>query len=169
MMRIAKRIKSLQDEINQDFLQRQPTEDFNRETEESSMRSPPSRKHHRDREYEPAHGFGDTRDPVKIATEIEDMPTPPEICQVMIGGRPIDLHSFEDYMVWRISPYQMRTVLRYRTARIMEEIKNYSSSPKAKFGGNIFIMIIFIALMLVIGIGVLMFMPQITAFFKGFI
>lgn len=170
MSRISRRMRDLQDEIDKDYSRTEPDYYADNQGEEAQpMRKPPSRKYHQDREFEPSHGFGDTRDSVKIATEIEDYPTPPGICEVMIGGRPIDLHTFEDYMVWRISPYQMRTVLRYRTARIMEEIKNYSSSPKARMGGNFFVMIIFIAIMLVAGLAIFMFMPQITAFFKGFI
>ena len=162
-MRIGNRVKNLQDEINQDFMQQEDPR------YQQQAQPPPSNMYYQDREFDPSHGFGDTRDPVKIATDIEDFPTPPGICEVMIGGRPIDLHAFEDYMVWRISPYQMRTVLRYRTARIMEEIKNYSSSPKVKMGGNFFIMIMIVIIMLVVGVAVLMFMPQLTGFFKGFI
>lgn len=165
-MRISKRIKNLQDEINDDYLRSSQQTDY-RNNERESVSSPPSRVYYPDREEE-THGFGDTRDSVKIATDIENNPMPPGICEILIGGRPIDLHMFEDYMVWRISPYQMRTVLRYRTARIMEEIKNYSSSPKAKFGSNIFILIIIAAAFAVVGIMVLLYMPQIMAFFKGF-
>jgi len=169
MKRISKRINDLQDEINEDFLRSQQPTDYENDQRDVQphMRPPPSNLYRQDRDT--SHGFGDTRDSVKIATNIEDNPMPPGICEVMIGGRPIDLHMFEDYMVWRISPYQMRTVLRYRTARIMEEIKNYSSSPKAKFGSNIFILIIIAAIFLIVGIAILMFMPQLTEMFKGFI
>jgi len=168
MARINKRVKDLQDEINEDFYKSQePGYSSNQRDVQQHMRTPPSRVYYSDREE--SHGFGDTRDSVGIAKDIEDNPMPPGICEVMIGGRPVDLHMFEDYMVWRISPYQMRTVLRYRTARIMEEIKNYSSSPKAKFGSNIFILIIIAVAFLVIGVLVLMYMPQITQFFKGFV
>jgi len=166
MRRIGNRVKDLQDEINEDF-QNTNEPDANQRDMQPHMRTPPSRVYYPDREE--THGFGDTRDSVRIAKDIEKHPMPPGICEVMIGGRPIDLHMFEDYMVWRISPYQMRTVLRYRTARIMEEIKNYSSSPKAKFGSNIFILIIIAIAFLVIGVMVLMYMPQITEFFKGFV
>jgi len=159
MKRIMNRVNRLQDEIDENYIN---------ESQKQNMQPPPSRTYHQDREYEPSHGFGDTKDPVRIATSIEDNPMPPGICEILIGGRPIDLHMFENYMVWRVSPYQMRTVLRYRTARIMEEIKNYSSSPKAKMGGNFFIMLIIIIIMLVVGIGIFTYMPQITAFFKGF-
>jgi len=114
-------------------------------------------------------GFGDTRDPTALAKQIEQNPTPHGIGRLLIGGRPIDLHMFEDYMVWKISPYQLRTVLRYRNARVMEEIKNYSSVPvvKLKFGS---IMLIIIAIVMgVVGFLVVTSMPQVMEMFKGFL
>ena len=114
-------------------------------------------------------GFGDTRDATKIAKEIEANPTPPGILPIRIAGRPIDLHMFEDYMVWKISPFQLRTVLRYRNARVMEEMKNYSSSPIGKMKGSTILLIMFAIMMLIGGVMILLFMPDIMAMFKGFI
>ena len=174
MSRINNRIKNLQEDIYKDYMQSKQS-DYDESNQrdiqphmQQHMQPPPSNLYYQDRAEE-AHGFGDTRDSVKIAKEIENNPTPPGVCEVLIGGRPIDLHMFEDYMVWRISPYQMRTVLRYRTGRIMEEIKNYSSSPKAKMKGNMIILIAIAAVFLIIGLMVLMYMPQLTEMFKGFI
>ena len=114
-------------------------------------------------------GFGDSRDSTAFAKEIERFPTPKGLIEERIAGRPIDLHMFEDYMVWKISPFQLRTVLRYRNARVMEEIKNYSSVPTVKFKGGTLLLIILFVFMLVIGILIMMYMPQLTEMFKGFI
>ena len=114
-------------------------------------------------------GFGDTRDPTEIARSVEDHPTPPGICKIMIGGRPIDLHEFEDYLVWKVSPYQIRTLLRYHNARTIEELKNYSLRPTLKMKSGTLVLIILAIVFLIGGLAVFMFMPEITAMFKGFV
>jgi len=120
-------------------------------------------------EEERTSGFGDTRNPVAIAKGVENNPVPHGICQVMIGGRPIDLHMFEDYMVWKVSPYQLRTLLRYHNARTIEEIKNYSLRPTLKMKSGTLILIIVAILMLVGGLAIFMFMPEITAMLQGYV
>lgn len=114
-------------------------------------------------------GFGDTRNPVSIAKNVENHPTPPGICEIMIGGRPIDLHAFEDYLVWKVSPYQLRTLLRYHNARTIEEIKNYSLRPALKLKSGTLVLIVAAILMLIGGLAIFIFMPELTAMFKGFV
>jgi len=114
-------------------------------------------------------GFGDTRNPVSIAKNVENHPTPPGVCEIIIGGRPIDLHMFEDYLVWKVSPYQLRTLLRYHNARTIEEIKNYSLRPTLKLKSGTLMLVIVAILMLVGGLAIFMFMPEITAMLQGYV
>ena len=90
---------------------------------------------------------------------------------MMIGGRPIDLHQLENYLVWQTSPYVMKTLMRYHNAKTMEEIKSYASRKIGRGAGvnakTIILIILFIGMALV-GIIMLLFMPQIMSFFKGF-
>lgn len=114
--------------------------------------------------------YGDTRSPVKLATEIERDPTPKGAFEITIGGRPIDLHQLENYMVWKTSPYVIKTLMRYHNAKTMEEIKSYSSRRRS--GGNLnlksLMLILLCVGMAVVGIIMVIYMPQIMAFFKGF-
>jgi len=113
--------------------------------------------------------YGETKSPVKLAVEIEKHPTPKGVLELKIGGRPIDLHQIEDYMVWKINPYNMKTLMRYHNAKTMEEIKSYS---RRRSGGGMplrTIMLIMLMIgMAVIGLIIVMFMPQIMQFFRGF-
>ena len=113
--------------------------------------------------------YGETKSPVKLAVEIEKKPTPKGVLELKIGGRPIDLHQMEDYMVWKINPYNMKTLMRYHNAKTMEEIKSYS---RRRSGGGMPLRTIMLIMLLigmsVVGLIMVMFMPQIMQFFRGF-
>lgn len=115
--------------------------------------------------------YGDTRAPVKLATEIENDPTSKGVLEINVGGRPIDLHQLENYMVWKTSPFVMKTLMRYHNAKTMEEIKSYSSRRIGR-GGSMNLKTIGIILLCIVmavaGLIMVMFMPQIMAFFRGF-
>ncbi len=111
--------------------------------------------------------YGDTKNPNIIATEIENKPAPKGTVWMNIGGRPIDLHELEDYLVWKTSPFVMKTLMRYHNAKTMEDIKNYSRGGGTVISSRFVIMLILCIGMAVIGIVMLLFMPQILGFFKG--
>jgi len=112
-------------------------------------------------------GFGDTRIPVNLAKEIEKKPVPAGHDSIIIGGRPVDLHMFEDYLVWKTSPYQLKTLLRYHNARTIEEIKNYGRGPTFKMKSGLFIILIFIIFMAIIGIALIFYLPDIMNMFQS--
>ena len=87
----------------------------------------------------------------------------------MIGGRSVDLHAFEDYLVWKVSPYQLRTLLRYHNVRTIEEVKNYSLRPSLKMKSGTLVLIVLAIIFLIGGLCIFMFMPELTEMFKGFI
>ena len=166
MSKLNERVRNLQQEQDEYDMYEHGTDEEYYYQNQPTMSSP---KKQYQREQDLSNGFGDSREPTKLAKEIEQNPTPHGIGRIMIGGRPIDLHMFEEYMVWKISPYQLRTVLRYRNARVMEEIKNYSSVPIVKLKMGNIILILAAAGLGILGFVVITMMPQITAFFKGFL
>jgi len=107
------------------------------------------------------------KSPLAILDEIKLNPSPKGTLPVLIGGRPIDLHILEDYIV-KISPHALKTILRYHNARTIEEIKNYSRGPILKIKSGFWFLIIGLIAICVLGVVVLMFAPQLTAMFKNF-
>ena len=106
--------------------------------------------------------------PLAILEEIKQNPSPKGTLPVLIGGRPIDLHILEDYII-KISPHALKTILRYHNARTIEEIKNYSRGPQLKVKSGFWILIIALIGILILGLFVLMFAPQLTQGMKNFI
>lgn len=105
--------------------------------------------------------------PMAILDEIKKAPSPKGTYPILVGGRPIDLHMLEDYVI-RTSPYSLKTIMRYHNARTIEEIKGYAKGFGGKGINGRTILLIMLAIgMAVIGIIVIIFMPQIMAFFQG--
>lgn len=105
--------------------------------------------------------------PLSILDEIKNNPSPKGTFPVVIQGVPVDLHSLEGYML-KVSPYDMRTLQRFEKARLIEEIKNYGRfGGGTKFNMKTILIILLAAGMAVVGIILVMYMPQIMAFFKG--
>ena len=91
------------------------------------------------------------KSPLAILEDIKKDPSPKGTFATIIGGRPVDLHILEDYIV-KISPYSLKTILRYHNAKTIEEIKNYSRGMGVGAKINMrTIMIILIVLGLAIG------------------
>jgi len=110
---------------------------------------------------------GDTKNPNLVASEIENKPAPKGMMWMNIGGRPIDLHELEDYLVWKTSPFVMKTLMRYHNAKTMEDIKNYSRGRTSNVNSRFFIMLLLCIGIAVLGFVMIFFMPQIMEFFKG--
>lgn len=110
---------------------------------------------------------GETKNPNIIAAEIENKPAPKGTAWMNIGGRPIDLHELEDYLVWKTSPFVMKTLMRYHNAKTMEDIKNYSRGRTSNINSRFFIMLLLCIGIAMLGIVMIFFMPQIMEFFKG--
>lgn len=104
--------------------------------------------------------------PLSILDEIKNKRIPKGTAPVLIQGIPVDLHSLEDYII-SISPYNIKTLMRYNNARILEEIKGYSKFGTGKINSKMLILIMLAAGMAVLGIIMIMFMPQIMAMFQG--
>jgi len=105
--------------------------------------------------------------PLAILDEIKRNPSPKGTHPIMIGGRPLDLHALENYVV-KVSPYHLRTILRYHNARTIEEVKNYSQRfGVAKLKGSTLLVILLAVGMGILGIVMMFFLPDIIATFSG--
>ena len=104
--------------------------------------------------------------PLSILDEIQDTPSEKGTHQVLIGGRPIDLHVLEDYVV-KISPYSLKTILRYHNARTIEEMKGYSKGVGLKIKGSTILIIMLAMGLAIIGIMMMTMFPQLMQGFAG--
>jgi hypothetical protein len=106
------------------------------------------------------------KSPLAVLDEIKKNPSPRGAYPTLIGGRPVDLHILEDYLL-KISPYSLKTILRYHQARTIEELRRYGKGTGGKMNTKILIIIIIIAAMLMLGIAVIFFMPDISGALGG--
>jgi len=106
--------------------------------------------------------------PIKKAIDIKRTPTPKGYFPTVISGIPVDLHALEEYIV-KTSPFSIKTLLRYDSARNIEEIKNYSTrtTGKKKADAKFFLLLMLAVCLLVGGVVVIFFMPELIAMFKG--
>jgi len=103
--------------------------------------------------------------PMSIIKDIKNDPSPKGTYPTVIGGIPADLHVLEDYVI-RSSPYALKTILRYHHARDVEEMKGYGRS-RMNIDSKTIILILLAVGMAVLGIFVIMFLPNILRMFQG--
>lgn len=108
------------------------------------------------------------RSPLAILDEVKHNPSPKGSYPTIIGGRPVDLHDLEDYLL-KISPYSLKTIMRYHQARTIEELRRYSKGKGSTFNMKIIWIILMIIGMIGLGIFVILFLPQIMGGMKNMI
>ena len=108
----------------------------------------------------------DNTSPLAILEEIKNWPAPKGAYPTIIGGRPVDLHELEDYLL-KISPHNIKTVMRYHNARVIEEMRRYAGTKGKKFDMKTLMLIMLAAGMGILGIILLLYWPQILAGMKG--
>lgn len=108
----------------------------------------------------------DPRAPLAILDDIKDKPSYKGTFKTMIQGKVVDLHTLENYVL-KISPYVMRTLLRYRTIRTMEEARNMAGRKPVKLNSKMLILLVLAVGMAILGIIVIFFLPDILNMFKG--
>lgn len=115
---------------------------------------------------QPVPEVKDGDNPLSILDEIKAQPSSKGTYPMLIGGRPVDLHVLEDYIT-KISPFALKTILRYHNARTIEELKGYSGRGSLKLKGGTIILILVAIGLAVGGIIMLLYMPDIMSYFKG--
>lgn len=156
---IQEQLRQAQMERQQIPPQQQPPPRFT--NNERPYPEPPQEYDEDDDEYDANLGG-----PLSILDEIKKKPTPKGVFTQRIGGRPVDLHVLEDYIT-KISPFALKTLLRYHNAKTMEEIKSYSQGKSMNINAGTIILILAAVGMAVLGIVMLVFMPDIMNMFKG--
>ena len=65
--------------------------------------------------------------PLALLDEIRENPSPPGAFKAHINNRDIDLHIMEKYIM-QISPYSLKTIIRYHNARTLGLMKGYDKT-----------------------------------------
>jgi len=102
--------------------------------------------------------------PLAIVKEVKKRPSPKGTLPTTIGGVPVDLHILEDYLV-KTSPYAIKTIMRYHSARTIEEMRGTAGVSGIKMNSKTIILIMLCIGMVVLGILMLTVMPDILAMF----
>lgn len=127
---------------------------------------PPSPPHHQMSVPMPPKPVKDYDSPLSILDKIKNKPSSKGTFPISIGGRPVDLHVLEDYIT-KISPFALKTILRYHNAKTIEEMKGYSKGHSLKISGSTIMLILLAVGMGILGIIVMIFMPEIMSMFQG--
>lgn len=123
-------------------------------------------EYRRQQGYVPAEKEPIDDTPLGILKDIEKSPSPKGTFPTVIGGIPVDLHSLEDYVI-KISPFGLKTILRYHHARDIEEMKGYGRRGSMNINSKTILLILAAVGMAVMGLIMIMYMPQIMEMFSG--
>lgn len=108
--------------------------------------------------------FGFSKNAYQMATDIENNPSPEGSLRVSFSGRPLDLHMLEDYLVWKTSPLEIKTILRYGHAKAVEDFRGlFTTGQRAKGNPKMLIMIVLAIILMIGGIFFLMYGPNMGA------
>jgi len=119
-------------------------------------------------EYEREMKAIEANNPHTLFKDVVNDPTPKGTYKVRVFGRPVDLASLENYLIYKISPKTVTTLMRYNDSKSIEEVKGYSKRPKIKLGKSGLIWIIIgAAIMVIIGLLFLTSGPNMTEMMQG--
>ena len=105
--------------------------------------------------------------PHTLYKEVVTDPTPKGIYEMRVFGRPIDLASLEHYVIHKISPKSVTTLMKYNNSKTMEEIKGYSKRPPIRIKGGLIWIILGAVGLLILGIVVLTYGQNMSEVLKG--
>ena len=91
--------------------------------------------------------------PIQQVKVIKEKRSPKGKREIVIGGIPIDVFDIED-MVIKVSPSDMKTVLRYDNARVIEHMRNTARPKLSTLGESNWTIII---LLILAAVGCLIF------------
>ena len=149
MSRLEQRLKN--------YLDRTRTDDIVEEYDEQTEK--------RDDEVKETIEADSKINPHKLFRDIVRRPTPKGAYEMMIMGRPIDLSALENYMVFKISPKTITTLMRYNDAKTLSEMGFAKRKPlKINWGW-----IIILAIILGVGVIMLLYGGDIINMFRGLV
>jgi len=148
-------------------VEQNPYEDYQQQMQQSPLVQEYDRLQQRARMYEKELEAIERTNPHSLRKDIVTDPTPKGVYEVSIFGRPIDLSMLENYVVHKISPKTITTLMRYNNSKTMEEIKGYSKRPPIKIKSNLILMILGAVVLLGLGLFFLTNGPSMSDFFQG--
>lgn len=84
----------------------------------------------------------------------------------LLGGKPVDVHVLQKFLP-EVDSFQIKSVIRCRVFRNIENLKRFTQTGKNKFNWGIIMIVALVVILLMVGILILMYYPQITAWLKG--
>ena len=106
--------------------------------------------------------------PHTLYTNVVAKPSPKGYHEIRIMGRPVDVNALEQYLVFKISPRTITTLMRYNDSKTIEESRGYAKRPQMRAGKGLgLILLIAIGAMLMIGVGYLFLNGTIPAMMQG--
>jgi len=105
--------------------------------------------------------------PHTLYKEVVTDPTPKGIYEMRIFGRPIDLASLEHYVIHKVSPKSITTLMKYNNSKTMEEIKGYSKRPPIRIKGGLIWILLGAVGLLVLGVVVLTYGQNMSEVLQG--
>jgi len=142
-----------------------PEESYNQYDELSLAREYDKLQQRVQQKYQEKLDLVESTNPHTLYKDIITKPSPKGKHPMTIMGRPLDLAKLENYLVYKISPKTITTLIRYGDARAIEDIKGYSKRTGIKFKGGI-IWIILGALVIMI-LGYFLFTTDMTSLMGG--
>lgn len=92
-------------------------------------------------------------------------PSPKGKLPVTVMGRPVDLAMLENYVIHKISPKTITTLMRYNDVKAIEDVKGYSKRPPIKLKGSLIWVII--GAIAIIVVGYVLMTTDVTTMMKG--
>jgi len=105
--------------------------------------------------------------PHTLFKEVVTDPTPKGLYEMRVFGRPIDLSSLEHYVIHKISPKSVTTLMKYNNSKVLEEIKGYSKRPPLRVKSGIIWLLIGAGVLLTLGLLLITQGPNMTEMFEG--
>lgn len=82
-------------------------------------------------------------------------------------GRPVDVNALENYLIFKISPRTITTLMRYNDSKTFEEVRGYTKRKHVKFDFKILFTIIMLIIMIVVGVMFFFGSGNVTELFTG--
>jgi len=120
------------------------------------------------KEYEEEIKAIQKTNPHNLYKEIVTKPSPKGKYMMRIMGRPLDLAALENYLVFKISPRTITTLMRYNDSKTIEETRGFSRRKTTGLSKGFFFMLIIAIILLLLGVFLFFGGGNITGIFQGF-
>jgi hypothetical protein len=103
----------------------------------------------------------------RLHQNLIENPLPRGMCQEWIGGHVLDLGMLSEFITYKTSPSFITNVINNVTAKVREDTLDMKKKKPFKVNSGMIILVIIAVACLVLGLIVMMYLPQIMSFFQG--